>query len=260
MHINISLFKCKEALVYSHILVAATRLAMLFPNWMCWVTVTHVVSPVHLPKVRRSSFTYSSQLLRTFSSWQGICISTLTLISSSRSSFGELQMLHMSTVLKWPSQHDRPSAFCSAAIGTWTLLAGPEEAWPTWSTCYPLTHGRGRCQLKLPAYVQSPLAGCWKVRVKGTSGSHIGCRVSTAPGSCRHKNCGPHHLLAKRGEKVLMAEEVLGLLPSWMLTTNTKRRMIYCDLIRAGLQCSTAIRQVQCFTKSQFLHSTLVSV
>lgn len=63
-------------------------------------------------------------------------------------------MLHLLTALKWPTRHDRRSAFCWAAISTCSLLTGPGNLACRTTHC-PLTHGRGRCQSKLAASLRS---------------------------------------------------------------------------------------------------------
>ena len=99
-------------------------------------------------------------------------------------------MLQLLTVLQWPSQHDRRSAFCSAAIGTCMLLPGPEEAWPAEAHSVTQHTSEAGARQSRQLWVSRCLAPCWKVCLWGTSGRHIGCNVSPGLSFRRCKICG----------------------------------------------------------------------
>lgn len=111
------------------------------------------------------------------------------------------RMLHPLTVLKCPTRHDGRSAYCSAAISTCSLLAGPEETWPAEPHAIPWhTAEAGASQSRQLGV--SCLACCWKVCLKGTSGSHIGCNASPGLSFCRCKMCGLYDLFASTEVKM----------------------------------------------------------
>lgn len=125
--------------------------------------------------------------------------------------------VHLLTFLKWPTQYDWRSAFCSAAISTCSLLAGSRGNLArrispnTRQRQVPSKAGSSASVTALPAVERSAL--------KSTSGSHIGYNASPGLSLWFCKTCGTVWPVGKhRGESAVTPEKTLGLRPSRMLT------------------------------------------